>query len=138
MHNHLGKRNTKTNMAIIRPQSEFPLLERFRQIMDIDDKTIFAYGDTIYTNYEMHEDVYQHELKHLERQGIIGVDKFVEQYLYSPSFRLEEEVIAYRHQLKSIKDRGLRHAVRLDCAENLSSGMYGSLITREEALKLLL
>lgn len=123
---------------MIKPQAEFPLIEQYKRVFDITENTIFAYDGVIYSDYTLTPDLLIHEQTHLNRQDKIGVDLWVSQYLSDPQFRLEEELIAYRTQLKSIKDRGLRNAVRLDCAAALSSDLYGGIITREEAIKELL
>lgn len=123
---------------MIKPQAEFPLIEQYQKVFDITENTIFAYDGVIYSDYTLTKDLIVHEQTHLKRQDKIGVDLWVSKYLSDPQFRLEEELIAYKAQLESIKDRGLRNAVRIDCATALSSDLYGDIITRENAIKELL
>lgn len=123
---------------MVKPQSEFPLLEQYKRVFDITENTIFAYDGVIYSDYTLTKDLLVHEETHLKRQDKIGVDLWVSKYLSDPQFRLEEELIAYKAQLESIKDRGFRNAVRMDCATALSSDLYGGIITKDQAIKELL
>lgn len=121
----------------IRPQAEFPLIEKYRGVFRVTDRTIFAYDDIIYTDYTLPPDLIVHEQTHFKQQEKFGLDNWVEQYLTDERFRLEMEIEAYQNQLKSIKDRNLRFAVRMDSVNALTSGLYGDIITREQANKLL-
>ncbi len=124
--------------VMLKPQSEFPLLERYREIFPISDKTIFAYNGNIYTNYNLPPDLIVHEERHLEQQDKEGLDIWVENFLNKTDKRLEYELDAYRTQLKSIKDREQRHRIRLESAQHLSSGLYGDIISFKEAMTILL
>jgi len=117
-----------------KPQSEFPYLQEFRNKFDITDETIFAYGEEIFTNFNLPDDLLAHELKHCERQNKIGKDKWIKNYLERDSFRLNEELIAFSAQLNSIKDRNERNEVRIKAARSLSGKLYGEIITYAEAL----
>lgn len=118
---------------MIKPQREFPLLEEYSKVFNITEGTIFAFDDIMYTDYTLTPDLLVHENIHLERQREIGADIWVAKYLTDKEFRLQEELLAYKAQLNSIKDRNLRHAVRMDSAKNLSSSLYGNIITTKEA-----
>jgi len=118
-------------------QAEFPLLEEYKKHFKVDDDTIFAYNHVIYTNKDLPEDIIVHEKQHFIQQDRDGLDKWVQNYLHNPKKRLEYELEAYKKQLTVCKPKGFRNAVRLDCIENLTSGMYGDLITRKEAERLL-
>lgn len=122
---------------MIRPQNEFPLMEEYKKHFDITDETIFALSEDIYTNYDLTPDLLVHENVHLEQQAKIGVKEWVYDFLYNPTARLKYELEAYRKQLLSIKDRNYRAKVRLQSATNLSSSLYGSIISRQEAFDLL-
>jgi hypothetical protein len=121
----------------IRPQKDFPLMEEYSKKFAITKDTIFALGQDIYTNSELTPDLLVHEMVHLERQQIQGVKEWVYDYLESPSFRLEEEVIAYRKQIQSIKDRNYKAKVHVQSAINLSSDLYGGIISYQDAYDLL-
>lgn len=122
---------------IYKPQSEFPLLERYQQVFETNENTIFAYDKVIYCDHELPEHLQVHERRHLIRQQKIGVDEWVERYLTDTQFRLNEEVIAYKEQLESVKNRSARHRLRIQCANDLASPLYGNIVTLQEAIKLL-
>lgn len=122
---------------IFRPQSEFPLLEEYRKVFDITDRTIFAYDNKIYANDELTPDLIVHEFTHWRQQNEIGLDKWVELYLTDNNFRLKMELEAYKKQLDSIKNREYRNKIRIESATNLSSQLYGNIISKEEAYTLL-
>ena len=136
-----------------KPQKEFPYLQEFSKF-PIDENTVFclrraAYADevyfngsgndtividTIYADKELPPDIEVHELKHLERQGN-NSDEWIKKYLADNKFRLDEEILAFKSQLNSIKDRNERNEVRIKAAESLSGKLYGEIITYAEALK---
>jgi hypothetical protein len=122
---------------IYKPQSECPILERYKAAFDITDRTIIAYDKVIYCNEQLPFHLEIHERRHLIRQEKQGVDEWVEKYINDKDFRLKEELIAYKEQCASIPDRNLREKLRIMCAKDLSSPLYGSIISFQEALKLL-
>ncbi len=120
---------------MIKKQSEFPLLEKYKSVFQITPQTVFAYNKNIYTNYELSTDLLAHEIVHLARQEELGVDVWVKSFLEIPQFRLEEEVMAYKEQLKYYKDRNYKNKARIEFARHLSSGLYGNIINHENAIK---
>lgn len=112
-------------------------MAEYKKYFDITDRTIFALGEDIYTNYPLTPDIYVHELVHLEQQAKVGVKEWVYDFLYVPKKRLEYELEAYRKQLRSIKDRNHRNQVRIESAGNLSSSLYGNIISKQEAFDLM-
>jgi len=110
---------------MIKPQAEFPLIETYKKHFPIHDKVIFAYGDTIYSNYPLTEDLLIHEKCHLEQQKRIGIDTWVEQYLNDAEFRAKMEQEAYRKQLESINDREKKFKVKQEILKQISTGLYG-------------
>lgn len=112
---------------------DFPLLEEYRKHFKLTDRTIIAYDNCVYCNYQLSADLWVHELKHIERQNKLGVDSWVKLYLTNDKFRRTEEEVAYLAQLRSISDKGLRRAVRLESAKTLSSALYGNLCTYQQA-----
>lgn len=124
-------------MEIIRKHSEFPLLEEYKKFFAIDKYTIFALYPFIYTDYDLTPDLLIHELVHHRQQEKHGVKEWVYDFLYNPKFRLKQEVEAYTEQLKSIKDREQRAKVRWQSAKQLSSSLYGNIISFQDALKAL-
>lgn len=120
-----------------KPQKEFPLLEEYQKKFKITLQTIFAYSPYIYHNYALSKDLIIHEQTHIKRQNEQGLDIWVHNYLNDDEFRLKEEIIAYLAQIWSIKDRNLRLKVRVRSAKDLSSALYGNIITYEEAFDIL-
>lgn len=121
----------------IKPQNEFPLMEQYKELFDIDDNTIFALAEDIYTNNPLPPEILVHENIHLKQQAEVGVKEWVYDFLYTPSKRLEYEIEAYRAQLDFIKDRNKKAKDRVQCAKNLSSGLYGNIISYGDAYELL-
>lgn len=116
------------------PQENFPLLEKFKERFPIDSDTVFAYDNKIYTNQDLPEHLVIHEKTHHKQQERDGLEYWVENYLNDPKYRLEQEIEAYRAQIQSIKDRNYKTIVRYKSAKTLSSGLYGGLLTFQEAL----
>jgi hypothetical protein len=119
----------------IRPQKDFPFIEEYRKRFGITKYTIFAGGDSIYTDFPLTKDLMIHEMVHLKQQAEVGLTNWVYDFLENPEMRLKYELEAYRIQLQSIKDRNYRNKVRLESAKNLSSSLYGNIISYEEAFK---
>lgn len=122
---------------MILPQAEFPLMNEYKKFFAIDEYTIFALAENIYTDYPLTPDLLIHENVHLKQQAKVGVKEWVYDFLYNPAKRLEYELEAYKEQLKSIKDRNQRHRVRMRSAEQLSSAMYGNIISFKDAFELM-
>src|SRR3990167_676952 len=101
---------------------------------------VIAYDGTIYHTNQLDTSVIVHESVHLKRQGK-NSDAWYESYIRDPKFRFGEELLAYREQYSFLKeitrDRNelARRWYRL--AKDLSSAMYGSVISHQEALKLI-
>lgn len=121
----------------IRPQKEFPLLEKFKEKFEIADTVCFAYDGTLYTNEPLNKHQLIHEQTHLKQQRRYGLNEFIEKYLTDSNFRLEMEIEAVKNELKSIKDKNQRNLIKIEYAKSLASEMYGKFITFNEVLKLL-
>ena len=120
----------------ILPLNKFRLLKEYSKIFKIDENTIIAYANIIYSNKPLHPDVLTHEKVHLDQQKKHGLENFTNKYLNDKKFRLEVEKEAYLKQLDSIKDEGLKEAVQKDIIKGLTSGLYGKL-TEKQARNLL-
>lgn len=101
-----------------------------------------AYGDTIHSaRLPLPADIEVHERVHLRQQGYTqaGAAAWWKQYLADPKFRYEQELEAYGAQYqflrKTVKDRNALTQKTHKLARLLSSEMYGSLATFDEALK---
>lgn len=109
-----------------------PIWERLKEVFpNADEKTVaVTYGDKIYCNYEMSEDLLIHELTHVKQQGEMGRDIWWDRYLSDPEFVYEQELEAYRKQLQSLykihSDRNKRYKLKLAIAKILGGPLYNS------------
>ena len=114
------------------------MLEDFFNV-NWEDGIAVAYGDTIYSRYPLPDHLIVHETIHLEEQAKIGVDEWWQKYFKSGQFRLEQEILAYKAQVKFIKStpqyKHRAFMMSLQLAEDLSGQMYGYLCTRSQAMK---
>ena len=114
-----------------------------RLTVEKNKKIVFTYGDTLYnpSNGFVSKDLEVHEKTHIKQQAMSTPDKWWEFYLTEDLFRLDQEVEAYRNQYRYfkqnsvIKDRIPQLLERL--AHDLSSPVYGNIITFEGALELI-
>lgn len=101
---------------------------------------VFAYGDAVYSpsGAELPADLVAHEEVHLRQQAEIGgPEVWWERYLADRDFRLEQELEAYRVQIAFHGDRAARRACFRRVARDLARPMYGSLVSAEQARRLL-
>lgn len=119
----------------IKPQSQFPHLDKFKEVFPIDNNTIFAWDEVIYCNHDLPNHLIIHERTHHEQQRSYGLDYWLENYLKDKKFRLRMEIQAYVQQIRFISDRNQKAMIRIQCAKDLSSPLYDNLITYEEAYK---
>lgn len=118
-----------------------PHWEQYKETFNLKGKRpLFPYGDTIYAPFTKREEIQQHIIVHEEvhqKQQGKDPDKWVEQYLQDPHFRLEQEITAYKAQYTfaktELKPQYHKEFLKL-LAIDLSSEMYGNLLTLEEAL----
>ncbi len=121
----------------IHPQNKFPLMEEYKKYFAITPHTIFAHDHKIYTDDIPPEHLLIHEMTHHIQQDHYGLDAWVTRYLNDKEFRLAMEIEAYVQQLKSIKDRNKRAWQLMLSAKDLSSDLYGNIISKEDAVKTL-
>ena len=119
-----------------------PVYERAKELWGVDfDSVVFTYGDTIHSKSPLSADLLAHELVHVRQQTLIGRDEWWMKYFADPQFRLEQETEAYRAQYKwfmgNLTNREGVARMLVWLASLLSGEMYGKLITRSEAIKLL-
>lgn len=120
--------------------NEFPPnYERIKQTFEIEGhKPIFAWGNILYNphNAEITEDLRVHEETHEQQQKSLGAEIWWDMYLTDPAFRLRQEVQAYQNQYKFVCEhlnREYRRQFLKNFAKALSSGLYGNLLTKEQA-----
>lgn len=98
---------------------------------------IVTYGDTIYCKYQLSPNKIAHESIHIKQQGN-DPEAWWNKYYIDKQFRLTQELEAYKAELpiiKQVKDRNLRYKIIDKNARDLSSSMYGNIITYSQALK---
>lgn len=101
---------------------------------------MFAYDGRIYAPglTRVRAELQIHEQIHVERQGN-GSEKWWERYLIDTTFRLEEELLAHRAEYRAYCQRHSsafkQRTALINIAGKLSSPLYGSMITVEDASK---
>lgn len=123
--------------------SEPPIYDRLVEKFNVsmDNGLIIAYYPNIHCRFEIPELKRIHESIHLARQKDMGVEFWWDLYLSNEQFRLEEELLAYGAEIKAIReldiDRNNRRFLLNEIYTNLSSSMYGNLLTKEQAKEIL-
>lgn len=106
-----------------------------------DKGIIIAYYPNIYCKFELSEEKIAHEELHLERQKDMGVELWWNLYINNISFRLEEEILAIKAEMQKIRemniDRNHRRFLFNNIYEDLSSSIYGKIITKTQAKQIL-
>lgn len=115
-----------------------PNIDEIRARLKPRPRTIFAYGDVIYApgGGVLPPDLLAHEHVHSDQQARIGgPEKWWRRYLDDPSFRLEQEVEAYRAQYAaaSVLPRAERRRLLSLICRDLASPMYGRIVTSDRA-----
>jgi len=119
----------------VKPQEEFPYLNSYRLKFPITEDTVFVYDNNIYANNELPYDIMAHEITHINQQNKIGAKKWIKNYLKDSNFRLQQELEAYKAQLKTVKNTGDReeyNQILIESSRNISSTLYGELITQKQ------
>lgn len=102
----------------------------------------FMYGDTLYNPFgkQLDDTLLAHESVHSMQQGDDPL-KWWHQYLKDKDFRFKQELEAYRVQYRVAKDlipdRNDVARLLFKMSSDLSSPMYGDIVGRIEALKLI-
>lgn len=126
-----------------------PQFEKIEKVFNLSKRTaVFTYGDTIYNPWggNLSKDLIAHESIHEKQQGD-DPDGWWEKYMSDVQFRLSQEVEAYQKQFRSycggISNVGKMRKMMLEekflqrIAGDLSSPLYGSIVTLTEAKKLI-
>lgn len=108
-----------------------------------NQNVVFTYGDKVYVpnGKPLPDHLEVHESTHIKQQAEIGAEKWWERYLQDKNFRLEQEVEAYKNQYAFISQnygRNDRKGFLKKISNDLSSEMYGGIVTRKEAVDLIL
>lgn len=132
---HLNMIKLKHN----KPQIYDRLKKHFN--IDWDNGIIITYGNNVYCKYEIPFHLEIHEEVHIKQQNAYGPEQWWDRYISDPQFRLEQEREAYLKQAiwvkANIKDRNEKYRILNKIVLDFSSGIYGNIITREEASKLI-
>lgn len=106
-----------------------------------DDGIIFTYGDTVYSKYPLDEFKVVHEGVHVVQQTSMGKEEWWDRYLKDVEFRLSQELEAYTAEVKyikeNVKDRNEKSRLIHRICKDISSAIYGNIISYQEASKLL-
>lgn len=103
---------------------------------------VFTYGDTLYnpSGYSIDDELMIHEDVHVAQQAKMGKDEWWDKYLADPQFRTDQELEAYRAQFAATRERYGRPVWRRELkrlARDLSSPIYGNILSPDEAAKLI-
>ena len=122
------------------PPNYDSILAKFPSIKGLP--VVFAYGDKLYspTGAMISADLKVHEVTHMQQQGS-DPEGWWKRYLAEPEFRLNQEIEAYRNQFRfycrAFKDGNQQMKTLIRLATDLSSPMYGSLISHQDAMTLI-
>lgn len=118
-----------------------PVYERCAKQFNVtwDMGIIMTYGDTVYCKVPLSEDLKIHEATHVKQQLAMGKELWWERYFADSTFRLSQEVEAYKNQLNFIEKHYNREKKRelkkhiVKCMVTL----YDKMVDKETAEKLL-
>jgi hypothetical protein len=124
-----------------------PIFEKIAEkfpVVRTNRAVIFTYGDTIYNpggNY-IDDELMLHEETHIRQQAMMngGKDAWWDKYLEDPQFRTDQELEAYQAQFNATRTRYGRPVWRRELkrlARDLSSPIYGNILSYDEAAKLI-
>lgn len=138
------------NIIIARPPNYEQIIAVFPQVADMHG-VYFCYGESIYNPDDVHiqKHIIAHERVHCQRQLAIlpgdlhddegRIKVWWDRYLIDPKFRFDEELLAHKREYQAFcgvsKNHKLRELVLQQCAERLSSELYGNLISKTAARK---
>lgn len=111
--------------------------------VDWDTGLIITYFPLIHCKFKLNEypEKIMHEAVHIRQQEKMTPQTWWTLFLQDPSFRLEQEVEAYRAEAafikKVVKDRNAQAVFYNEIAKNLSGPIYGNMVNFSEALKLI-
>lgn len=128
------------NMLIHTPA---PVYQKLKEKFGVDwhKGLIMSYAPNIHYKYDtLSDEKWEHEMTHVRQQTAYGLEKWWEDYIADPKFRLSQEIEAYRNEVnfirKTINDREYRFKLIRQIAKDLSSSMYGNIISCEDAINL--
>jgi hypothetical protein len=117
-----------------------PNYDQIAAVFQLNGREIFAYDGVIYAPGKgvITVELLAHETVHFDQQSTEGVEKWWDKYLSDTEFRLDQELPAHRGEylvfLSRHKDRNERARYLDLVASRLSSNLYGSIISKKQAL----
>jgi hypothetical protein len=124
-----------------------PMFDEIDKAFKVRGKPVlFCWGNRIYfpTGGQIHASIMAHEEAHADRMGIAeaGIEQWWRRYIDDAEFRLREEVIGHRAELKWYLDRGggrqEKRRYTAIIAAKLAAPIYGGLVSVSRAKELLL
>jgi hypothetical protein len=108
-------------------------------VMFCYDDTIYAHG---YNEVSLPDEYHIHESVHMkqQREHCGGPEGWWNEYITDSAFRLAQEIPAYRAQYQFLVEgagRQARRKILSQVAKMLSSGLYGRMLSFNEAKRLL-
>lgn len=120
-----------------------PNIEEIKKVFDIEGKpVVFTYGEVLYnpTGGEIPQHLLVHEETHTKQQGDDPAGWW-RKYISDQKFRLDQELEAYKKQYKfycmQTANRNKRFELLQRIARDLSSKVYGNIISFNDAFKLI-
>lgn len=117
------------------PPEIFPLLQK-KFGVKWDQSIIITYYPNVYCKTDISPDLVIHEGVHLKQQEEMGVENWWNLYLSDKTFRLSQELEAYRYQYQwaiENMNRQSRKQLLRKCAKDLSGPIYGNVISYQDA-----
>ena len=118
-----------------------PNFAELARVFPIAGKSVlFSWGSTIYNpmGARITPQLFAHEAAH-QFQQMGGIEAWWRRYIDDTEFRLREEIIGHRAELRKAREIGMnRHQRRTEAkiiSKRLASSMYGNLISRRRALE---
>lgn len=103
-------------------------------------KVIFAYHPNIHVpcGSKLPQALIAHEMVHIHRQELVGVEKWWDDYLAMPAFRYQEELLAHRAEYQSmisgmVPNRNMRRSALKIVAKKLAATLYGNMVSPKQA-----
>jgi hypothetical protein len=121
-----------------------PNVEQIKQAfpaVEHNKGVVFTYGQIIYnpSGHEIDKPLQFHEATHSIQQDKMGPDKWWEKYIQDVTFRINQEAEAYLNQYNKFKklerDRNKHAQFLYGLAQQLSSDIYGNILSHSDALK---
>lgn len=108
-----------------------------------NENVIFTYGDELFVpmgeGTKLDAPLLKHEETHSRQQKEMGIQYWWDNFIFDPKFRLEQELEAYRAQYKAMGSftPEARAGYLTHIAKDLSSAIYGNVITFEQAVQVI-